>query len=132
MKDEERAEEYIINKYKLNKCYIEDTEETRVYMHNDVHSEYEEEYQLYLDGLTEGRQLGKEEQWLVTKKAQKKTSATIRELKKEIKYLKERASANLMDYLDERKKLNEIKNYLAYDIPHELMNEATNKIWRMI
>ena len=55
MTDEEKAEEYIINKYKLNKCYIEDTEETRVYMHNDVHSEYEEEYQIYLDGLAEGR-----------------------------------------------------------------------------
>lgn len=53
--DEEKAEEYIINKYKLNKCYIVDTEETRVYMHNDVHSEYEEEYQIYLDGLAEGR-----------------------------------------------------------------------------
>lgn len=29
-------------------------------------------------------------------------------------------------------KLDEIKNYLANDIPHELMNEATNKIWRMV
>ena len=29
-------------------------------------------------------------------------------------------------------KLDEIKNYLANDIPHELMNEATNKIWKMI
>ena len=54
MTDEEKAEEYIISRYKLNKCYFEDTEETRVYMHNDVHSEYEEEYQLYLAGLTEG------------------------------------------------------------------------------
>lgn len=29
-------------------------------------------------------------------------------------------------------KLDEIKNYLANDIPHELMNETTNKIWKMI
>lgn len=29
-------------------------------------------------------------------------------------------------------KLDEIKNYLANDIPNELMNEATNKIWRMV
>ena len=29
-------------------------------------------------------------------------------------------------------KLDEIRNYLTYDIPHELMNEATNKIWRMV
>ena len=29
-------------------------------------------------------------------------------------------------------KLDGIRNYLAYDIPHELMNEATNKIWKMI
>ena len=29
-------------------------------------------------------------------------------------------------------KLLKIENYLANDIPHELMNEATNKIWRMI
>ena len=29
-------------------------------------------------------------------------------------------------------KLDEIKNYLANDISHELMNEATNKIWKMV
>lgn len=29
-------------------------------------------------------------------------------------------------------KLNKISDYLANDIPHELMNEATNKIWRML
>ena len=29
-------------------------------------------------------------------------------------------------------KIDKIKNYLAYDIPHELMNEAVNKIWYMI
>ena len=29
-------------------------------------------------------------------------------------------------------KIDKIRNYLAYDIPHELINEATNKIWHMI
>lgn len=36
------------------------------------------------------------------------------------------------DKIVANRKLNEIKNYLAYDIPHELMNEATNKIWKML
>ena len=31
-----------------------------------------------------------------------------------------------------KEKLDKIRNYLANDIPHELMNEATNKIWRML
>ena len=31
-----------------------------------------------------------------------------------------------------KEKLDKIRNYLANDIPHELMNEATNKIWRMV
>lgn len=88
MTDKQKAEEYIINKYKLNKCYIVDTEETRVYMHNDVHSEYEEEYQIYLDGLTEGEKIGKEKQWIATEKAQKKTSSKIKELEKENERLK--------------------------------------------
>ena len=29
-------------------------------------------------------------------------------------------------------RLEDARNYLAYDIPHELMNEATNKIWHML
>lgn len=38
-----------------------------------------------------------------------------------------------LEYIAElEEKINKIRNYLAYDIPHELMNEATNKIWRMI
>lgn len=49
----QRAENFIIDRYKLNECYREDTEETRGYMRNDVHSQYEEEYQLYLAGATE-------------------------------------------------------------------------------
>ena len=52
---EEKAENYIIDKYKLNECYLEDNKETREYMRIDVHSQYEEEYQLYLAGLHEGQ-----------------------------------------------------------------------------
>ena len=29
-------------------------------------------------------------------------------------------------------KLEQIRNYLAKDIPHELKNEATNKIWKLL
>lgn len=29
-------------------------------------------------------------------------------------------------------KLKNVDDYLSYDIPHELMNEATAKIWRML
>ena len=29
-------------------------------------------------------------------------------------------------------KLKNIDHYLAHDIPHELMNEATTKIWHML
>lgn len=31
-----------------------------------------------------------------------------------------------------REKLKEITDYLENDIPHELINEATNKIWHML
>jgi hypothetical protein len=31
-----------------------------------------------------------------------------------------------------RNKLEGVKTYLAYGIPHKLMNEATNKIWHML
>jgi len=48
---EKEAENFIIKRYKLNECYIEDTEETRQYMSMDVHTDYEEEYQCYLAGL---------------------------------------------------------------------------------
>ena len=30
------------------------------------------------------------------------------------------------------KKIKRVEDYLAYKIPRELMNEATNKIWNMI
>ena len=49
----QKAENFIIDRYKLNECYREDNEETREYMRMDVHSQYEEEYQLYLAGATE-------------------------------------------------------------------------------
>lgn len=54
MNNKQKAEEFIIKKYKINEWYREDTEETRVYMSNDVHDEYEEEYKLFLAGLEEG------------------------------------------------------------------------------
>ena len=28
--------------------------------------------------------------------------------------------------------IEEVKHYLDYDIPHDLINEATTKIWRML
>ncbi len=49
----QKAENFIIDRYKLNECYREDNEETREYMRMDVHSQYEEEYQLYLAGAEE-------------------------------------------------------------------------------
>ena len=51
------AENFIIDRYKLNECYREDNKETRGYMQMDVHSQYEEEYQLYLAGATEATKL---------------------------------------------------------------------------
>lgn len=47
---EKEAENFIIDRYKLNECYREDNAETREYMRMDVHSQYEEEYQLYIAG----------------------------------------------------------------------------------
>ena len=44
-----KAENFIIKRYKIAETYREDNEETREYMRIDVHSQYEEEYQLYLD-----------------------------------------------------------------------------------
>ena len=53
------------------------------------------------------------------------TSKAIMEMRTNIAKL-EKENAEL------KAKLDEIRNYLTYDIPHELMNEATNKIWKMI
>ena len=40
---------------------------------------------------------------------------------------------NALERIEElEEKIDKIRNYLAYDIPHELINEATNKIWHMI
>lgn len=49
----QKAEDFIIDRYKIAECYREDNAETREYMRNDVHSQYEEEYQLYFAGATE-------------------------------------------------------------------------------
>lgn len=56
----------------------------------------------------------------------------IKSLEEENEKLKKTCQMNLEDNIVANRKLNEIKDYLAYDIPHELMNEATNKIWRII
>ena len=50
---QKKAEDFIIERYKIAKCYREDNAETREYMRMDVHSQYEEEYQLYLDATKE-------------------------------------------------------------------------------
>jgi hypothetical protein len=52
---QKKAEDFIIERYKIAKCYREDNAETREYMRMDVHSQYEEEYQLYLDATKELR-----------------------------------------------------------------------------
>lgn len=49
----QKAENFIINRYKIAECYREDNAETREYMRMDVHSQYEEEYQLYLEATKE-------------------------------------------------------------------------------
>lgn len=49
----QKAEDFIIDRYKIAECYREDNAETREYMRMDVHSLYEEEYQLYLDATKE-------------------------------------------------------------------------------
>lgn len=80
MTDEERAEEYAKGK-----------------AHEHYHFLFEENNGspvdfaklCHLDGLSEGRKLGKEDQWKATEKAQKKTSAKIRALQKEIAELED-------------------------------------------
>lgn len=50
---QKKAEDFIIDRYKIAECYREDNTETREYMRMDVHSQYEEEYQLYLNATKE-------------------------------------------------------------------------------
>lgn len=76
MKDEEKAEQYLD---KACGKFAVVVERNRI-------------REAYIAGLEEGRKLGKEEQWKATEKAQKKTSARIRELEKENKELKETVS----------------------------------------
>lgn len=71
----QKAENYIIDRYKINECYREDNEETREYMKMDVHSQYEEQYQLYLAGLHEGQS-----QLAEAKEIIKMLIGTVREL----------------------------------------------------
>lgn len=50
----------------------------------------------------------------------------------ENKYLRKALEDALKRIVEFEEKIDKIRNYFAYDIPHELMNEATNKIWHMI
>ena len=57
------------------------------------------------------------------------------ELKKRIEWLDMAIDCDIpvADKIAElEKKIENIRNYLAYNIPHELINEATYKIWHMI
>lgn len=122
MTDEERAEEYAKGK-----------------AHEHYHFLFEENNGspvdfaklCHLDGLVEGRKLGKEEQWKATEKAQKKTSARIRELKNEIEELKalhesdKKATALLMQKWEEDR--NELKAHCkAVDEVNEKMKCCGN------
>lgn len=70
----------------------------------------------YLAGLAEGRKLGKEEQWKATEKAQKKTSARIRELEKENEGLKERNSILENDLRVARKDREDLQLAVGEDV----------------
>ena len=62
---------------------------------------------------------------MTDKECEIETSKAIMEMRKHIAELEEE-NAEL------KEKLDKIRNYLTYDIPYELMNEATNKIWKMV
>lgn len=116
MTDEEKAEEYIIAKYKLNECYTEDTEETRVYMRSNVHSEYQQEYECYLDGLEE---------------SSKELLSKTEQLEKENEELKEFAEKLSEQHADEWEKQQEVITELkahckAVDEVNEKMKRCTN------
>ena len=82
----QKAENFIIDRYKLNECYREDNEETRGYMRMDVHYQYKEEYQLYIAVATE---VTKELETQLTEKDKQ-----IEELERKL----EQAENDLADY----------------------------------
>lgn len=83
MTDEEKAEEYANNE--INKMFVDESEE--VYVRASTLKQIIKNS--HLKGLAEGEKIGKEKQWKATEKAQKKTSAKIKELEKENAELKE-------------------------------------------
>lgn len=113
MTDKEKAEEhallYCVRNCTGNKCATRKTCER-----------YKARYSSFLSGLAEGRKLGKEEQWKATEKAQKKTSARIRELEKENAELKEHVSrtgyriAELKHEIDEL--IEKLKGFESGDV----------------
>lgn len=110
----EIAEQYLIKKYD-----------------DDYVDFIETEGQSYLDGFADGRKLGKEEQWKATEKAQKKTSARIRELEKENAELKEYVSrtgyriAELKHEIDEQ--IEKLKGLEAGEVCWQGDMDATIK-----
>lgn len=84
----------------------------------------------HIAGLAEGRKLGKEEQWLATEKAQKKTSARIKELEKEIEVMQEGEVARFESFnnrITELEKENaELKKNCDFNCPvHKLATHNT-------
>ena len=61
-----------------------------------------------------------------------KENAELKAFESHCDEIEEDAKAIAKENAELKAKLDEIRNYLTYDIPHELMNEATNKIWRMV
>jgi len=127
MTDEEKA----MTSFKKNVCEvceIKDVCDVSILDCRAYNLDYED---AYLDGLTEGRKLGKEEQWKAMEKAQKKTSARIRELEKANAELKEYVSrtgyriAELKHEIDEL--IEKLKGFENGDVAWQGDMDATIK-----
>lgn len=99
--------------------------------------------QAYADGIKSGLKHHAHDYLVITKqrieKVKENYKTRIEDLEKDKKYfsdsLDKQIEATLklqQEYEELKEKLEKIRNYLANDIPHELINEATNKIWKMI
>lgn len=117
---EKEAEEYANNE--INKMFVDESEE--VYVRASTLKQIIKNS--HLKGLAEGEKIGKEKQWKATEKAQKKTSAKIKELEEENEGLKafeshcdeieEDAKAIAEENAELKEKLDKIRKYLVYDI----------------
>lgn len=92
---QKKAEDFIIDRYKIAECYREDNAETREYMRMDVHSQYEKEYQLYLDATKELQKENAElkEQHYADCELVNKTNKIISQLNKAKELLKDITSS---------------------------------------